>query len=94
MADKPQVNPVPWVIVTPHGGSREGVKSFVSQQVANGMDGKPAADQTGIEAAKALIANRIDSLPEEFNSVEVRADGRQRAGYEEIHVYVEGRKTL
>lgn len=95
MADKSPINVTPWIIVTPNGGTREGVKAFVQNAKQNGMDGKPeSGDQAMIEAAKVLILARIDALPAELNHVIVRADGRATLSGEQIHIYVNGTTAL
>ncbi len=97
MADETKkiLNVTPWLIVTPVGGSREGVKAFVQEQKQNGMDGKSeGADQSCIEAAKVFILNRIDALPAEFNHVVVRADGRMTPQGEVVSIRVTGSTAL
>ena len=89
-----EINPTPWVIVL--RGSCDGVKAAVSAAKQNGFDGKPAPDdgQKQIESAKRLILDQIDSMPTEFNHIEIRADGRVKAGGSEIHIYVNGSTVL
>ena len=88
------MNPTPWIIVTPNGGSRDGVKAFVTAAKQNGIDGKVSDDQTAIEDAKAYILKRIDALPAECNHVIVRADGRMTPGGEVVSIRVTGTTAL
>ena len=98
MADdtkKPALNPTPWLVITPVGGSREGVKAFVQGAAQKGIDGKvEGADQSFIEDYKAVIVKRIDALPAEMNHVVVRADGRVTPQGEVVSIRVTGSIAL
>ena len=89
------MNPTPWLVVTPVGGSREGVKTFVQAAMQKGIDGKiEGADQSFIEDYKTVIVKRIDALPVEFNHVVVRADGRVTPQGEVVSIRVTGSIAL
>ena len=59
-----------------------------------GIDGKVDADQSQIEAVKALIIARINALPEKFNACSIRADGRILGTVENIRIMVVGANIL
>jgi hypothetical protein len=56
-------------------GSIANVSEFVKKQTENGTDGKPIADQSLIESAKASALAKINILSKKFNAVWVNCEG-------------------
>jgi hypothetical protein len=73
-------------------GERGKVAEHIKTLTENDSAGKPLADQTLIESAKATVANLIASLPTEFNGVLAIAEGHSNENSRAITVQVIGEK--
>ena len=74
-------------------GSKQGVIDFVKAQKELGADGKtPAADQTQIETAKALVLSELNALDVKFNGARVSCQGQSTAAARQINLTITGRQ--